>query len=88
MSRLRCLLSIYSMPGHHSHLVKHRYCHEVMQIYTIYFFLTLTMLNILCTTLLPKFYPVNLQHSSYLHVYTIRVDNSVDPDQMALSETS
>ena len=47
------------------------------------------MLNIfLCTTLFPKFYPVNLQHSSRKHVFSIRVENSVDPDQMALLEAS
>ena len=30
--------------------------------------------------------PVNLQDSSWMHVITIRVENSVDPDQMASSE--
>ena len=33
-------------------------------------------------------YPVNLLHSSCKHVFSIRVENSVDPDQMASSETS
>ena len=32
---------------------------------------------------LPNFYPFNLQHSSCNHIFTIRVENSVDPDQMA-----
>ena len=31
---------------------------------------------------------VNLQHSSCNHVVSTRVENSVDPDQMALSEVS
>ena len=30
--------------------------------------LTLVMMNILCTTPLPNFYPVDLQHSSCMHV--------------------
>ena len=34
-------------------------------------------------TALLNFYPVNLQHSSCKHVFSIRVENSVDPDQMA-----
>ena len=38
-------------------------------------------------TLLPNFYPVNLQHSTCKHVFSIRLENSVD-DQMALSEAS
>ena len=29
-----------------------------------------------------QLYPVNLQHSSYNHVFTSRVENSVDPDQI------
>ena len=48
--------------------------------------LTLVMLNILHTTLLPEFYPVNLQHSSCKNVFSIRIENNVDPDQMASSE--
>ena len=32
---------------------------------------------------LPNFYPVNLQHSNWKHVFSIRVENSVDPDQLA-----
>ena len=36
----------------------------------------------------PIFYLVNLQHSSYKHAFTSRVENSVDPDQMASSEAS
>ena len=40
------------------------------------------------TTLLPNIYLVNLQHSSCKHVFSIRVENSVDPDQMASSEAS
>ena len=38
--------------------------------------LTLVMLSIFCTTFLPNFYPVYLQHS-----IVSRVKNSVDPDQ-------
>ena len=47
------------------------------------------MLNILCTTLLPNFHPVNLQHYSCGHViivFLIRRKKHVDPDQMASSE--
>ena len=40
------------------------------------------MLNILCTTLLPNFYSVNLKY----FIFSIRVENSEDPDQMASSE--
>ena len=47
--------------------------------------LTLVILNIFCTTLLPNFYLINLQHSSCKHAFEIRVENSVDPDQMASS---
>ena len=50
--------------------------------------LTLAMLNILCTTLFPNFYLVNLQHSSCKHTFSISVENSVDPDQMASPEAS
>ena len=42
----------------------------------------------LCATLLPKFYPVNLQHSTCKHVFSIIVENSVDHDQIASSEAS
>ena len=31
---------------------------------------------------------VNLQDSSCTHIFSIRVENSVDPDQMASSEAS
>ena len=41
------------------------------------------MLNNLCATLLPKFYPINLQDSNYKHVFKSRLENSVDPDQLA-----
>ena len=34
------------------------------------------------------FYPFNLQHSSCKHVFSIRMEGSVDPDQMASSEAS
>ena len=48
------------------------------------------MLNVLCTkcTLLPNFYSVILQHSNYKHVFSIEVENSVDPDQMASLEAN
>ena len=48
----------------------------------LFFLLTSVMLKI-CTTLFPKCYPVNLQHSICKHVFSIRVENSVDPDQLA-----
>ena len=41
-----------------------------------------------CTTLLYNFHPVNLQHSSSQKVFSIRVENSVDPDQLVSSEAS
>ena len=31
----------------------------------------------------PQFYPTDFQDSSYQHVFTNRVENSVDPDQLA-----
>ena len=34
------------------------------------------------------FYPVNMQHSSCKHVFSIKVENSVDPDQMASFKAS
>ena len=40
------------------------------------------MLDIICTTLLPDFYPLNLQDPSFLHVFTSIVGKSVDPDQL------
>ena len=50
--------------------------------------LTLVMLNIFMYYTPPQFYPVNLQNSSCKHVFSIRVENRVDPDQMASSEAS
>ena len=48
--------------------------------------LTLGMLNIFMYYTPPQFYPVNLQHSRCKHMFSIREENSVDPDQMASSE--
>ena len=42
----------------------------------------------LSTTLLPNLYPVNQQHSSGKGVFLVRLENSVDPDQMALLDAS
>ena len=50
--------------------------------------LTIVMLNILYTTLLRNVYAFNLQHPTYKHVFSTRVESSSDPDQMASSETS
>ena len=36
----------------------------------------------LCSTRIPNFYPVSLQHSSCKNVFSIRLESSVDPDQM------
>ena len=36
----------------------------------------------------PQFYPVNQQHSGCKHIFSIRVENSVDPDQIASTEAS
>ena len=41
---------------------------------------------VVCTTTLPNFDPVNLHHSSCKHVFSIRVQNRVDPGQMASLE--
>ena len=56
---------------------------------------SLGKLNVFCyaeyflyTTLLPNFYPVNMQHSSCMHVLSVRVENGVDPDPMASLEAS
>ena len=43
------------------------------------------MMNNLCTTFSP-FYSFNLQHSSYKHFFSIKVEISVDPGQMVSSE--
>ena len=50
--------------------------------------LTLIMLNILYTILLPNFYTVHLQHSSCMHAFSFKVENSVNPDQMHSLEAS
>ena len=50
--------------------------------------LTIVMLNIFKFYTSPHFHHVNLQHSGCEHVCTIRIENSVDPDQMASSEAS
>ena len=42
--------------------------------------------DFLCTTMLPNFYLFTLQYSSCKHFFSFRVENSVDPDQMALPE--
>ena len=36
----------------------------------------------------PCFYPVNLQHASFKHIFSIRVESSVDSDHLALLEAS
>ena len=50
--------------------------------------LTFVMLTNLYTTLFPNFYPVNLENSICKHVFSTIVENSVDPDMVALSEAS
>ena len=50
--------------------------------------LTFVKLNIFYAVTLPNCYTVNLQHSSCKHIFPIRVENSVDPVQMASSEAS
>ena len=62
-------------------------CYDTCSMFYI-IFLTLFTLKSLCTTLLPNLYPVHLQHSSCKLVFTIRVENSVNPDQMASSEAN
>ena len=39
--------------------------------------------KIFCATLLPNFYPVNLQHSSCKHVFQSKWKRVLEPDQMA-----
>ena len=46
------------------------------------------MLYILRTVFFHNFFPVNLQYSSYKHVFPSRVENSVDPAQLASSGAS
>ena len=43
--------------------------------------------NFFFTTLLPDFYPVNLQQFSCKHFFSVRVENSVNPNQIS-SEAS
>ena len=51
--------------------------------------LTLVMLNIRMYNTPPHFfYLVIVQHSSWKHVFSFRVENSVDADQIASSEAS
>ena len=50
---------------------------------------TLVMLNMfMYLNFPPIFYPCHQQHSNYKHVFSIRVENTDDPDQMASSEAS
>ena len=53
--------------------------HEIL----VQHMLTLVMLNRVCTTFAPQFLLVNLQHFSSKLVFSIKVENSVNPDQMA-----
>ena len=49
----------------------------------------IVMLNIfILDYILPQLYPVNQQHCSDNHLFSSRMENSVDPDQMASSEAS
>ena len=49
--------------------------------------LNLVMLNIFMSYTSHLFLScLNLQHTSCKHVFSIRMENSVDPDQMATSE--
>ena len=45
----------------------------------------LVIMNIFMVYSPPVFYPVNLNTSSYVHVFAIRVKKCVDPDQVASS---
>ena len=36
-----------------------------------------------CTTLLPNLYQIYIQDNSYKHLSTSRLENNVDPDQLA-----
>ena len=47
-----------------------------------------TVLNIFMQYYPPQFYPANLQHFSCMYVFSIRVENSVDPDQMLCQKPS
>ena len=44
--------------------------------------------NSICTTFLPNFNLVNLQHCICKHVFSTRVEISVDPNQMAWVQAS
>ena len=52
------------------------------------FTITIVMLNNFMYYTPPKFLSFNLHHSSCKHVFSIRVQNTVDPDQMASLEAS
>ena len=41
------------------------------------------MLDILCTTLLPDFYQINLQDFSNKNMFASRAENNASPDQSA-----
>ena len=45
------------------------------------------MLNVLMYNIPFIFFLINLYHSSFKHVFSIRVENSADPEQMPASET-
>ena len=40
--------------------------------------LTLVMLDVLCTTLIPSFYQIHLNYSNYYHVFTSRTLRSAE----------
>ena len=46
------------------------------------------MPSTLVTTALPNVNDLNLLNSSYYHIFSIKVENSVTPDQMAPSEAN
>ena len=50
--------------------------------------LYLVILNNFMYNTTPHYYPVNLQYSRCKHVFSISVENSKDPDQMATSKVS
>ena len=50
------------------------------------FFLTLAMLNMFMYYTPPQFFLLYLQYTSFKQVFSIKVENNVDPDQMASSE--
>ena len=56
--------------------------------FTVIHIYSMSCCFVLCTTFLPHFYPVYLQHSSSKHLFSISDETSLNPDRLASSEAS